>query len=136
MNSRAWVGISLVKIASVYLLLGLALGLTMALRRDFSLMSVHSHLLLLGWATLATTGIVYLVLPRCAGTGLAVAHFWLHNLGLPVMMASLAAETLGEPRAEPLIGLGSILVIAGLGLFTLNVLRNARPSDVAASSAA
>jgi heme/copper-type cytochrome/quinol oxidase subunit 1 len=129
MSSRARIGVSLVRIASLYLLVGLVLGLAMAVGKDFSLLSVHSHLLLLGWATLATTGIVYLVLPRCAGSRLAAAHFWLHNLGLPVMMASLAAEARGDSRAQPLIGVGSILVIVGLGLFTLNVLRNAGPSD-------
>jgi hypothetical protein len=47
------------------------------------------------------------------------------------MMVSLAAETLGEPRAEPLIGVGSILVIVGLALFTLNVLLNAGAADAA-----
>jgi heme/copper-type cytochrome/quinol oxidase subunit 1 len=125
MGSRGWVGVALVKIASVYLLVGLVLGMAMAVAEDFRLVSVHSHLLLLGWATLALTGIVYLVLPRCADTRLAAAHFWLHNLGLPVMMLSLAAEHLGEPRAEPLIGLGSILVIAGLASFTLNLFRGA-----------
>lgn len=130
MRSRAWVGVVLLKIASFYLLVGLVLGVAMAVRRDFSLVSVHSHLLLLGWATLAATGVVYLVLPRCAGSRLATPHFWLHNLGLPLMMASLAAATLGAPRAEPLVGAGSILVIAGLGLFTLNVLRNASAGDV------
>ena len=129
MNSRTRVGVSLVRIASLYLLAGLVLGLAMGLGKNFSLISVHSHILLLGWATLATTGIVYLVLPRCAGTRLAAAHFWLHNLGLPVMIVSLAAAALGEPRAEPLIGVGSILVIVGLGLFTLNVLRNAGATD-------
>jgi hypothetical protein len=61
-------------------------------------------------------------------TRLATAHFWLHNLGLPVMAASLAAEALGEPRAEPFIGVGSTLVVLALGRFTLNVLRNARAS--------
>jgi heme/copper-type cytochrome/quinol oxidase subunit 1 len=125
MRQRAWVGVALLKIASLYLLVGLALGMAMALQKDFSLVSVHSHVLLLGWATLAITGIVYLVLPRCAESRLAAAHFWLHNLGLPVMMVSLAAVTQGLPRAEPLIGLGSTLVTAGLGLFTLNVLRGA-----------
>jgi hypothetical protein len=129
MSSRPLVGVSLVRIASLYLLVGLVLGLAMAIARDFSLVSVHSHVLLLGWATLAITGIAYLVLPRCAGSRLARAHFWLHNLGLPVMMASLAAEALGEPRAEPLIGVGSILVVAGLGLFTVNVLRNAGAAE-------
>jgi len=34
-------------------------------------------------------------------------------------------------RAEPLIGVGSILVVVGLGLFTLNVLRNAGAPEVA-----
>jgi hypothetical protein len=129
MSSGTRVGLSLVKIAALYLMVGLALGLGMAVGRDFSLVAVHSHVLLLGWATLGITGIVYLVLPRCAGTRLAAGHFWLHNLGLPVMMVSLAAETLGERRAEPLVGVGSILVVVGLALFTLNVLLNARPSD-------
>jgi hypothetical protein len=129
MTSRPRIGVSLVRIASVYLLAGLLLGLAMGIGQDFSLMSVHSHVLLLGWATLATTGIVYLVLPRCAGTRLAAAHFWLHNLGLPVMVVSLAAPHLGLPRAEPLVGVGSILVTVGLGLFTLNVLRNAGAPD-------
>jgi hypothetical protein len=131
MSSRSRVGIRLVRIASVYLLAGLVLGLAMGIGRDFSLMSVHSHVLLLGWATLAITGIVYLVLPGCAGTRLATAHFWLHNLGLPVMIVSLAAEALGEPRAQPFIGVGSTIVLAGLGLFTLNVLRNAGAPDSA-----
>jgi hypothetical protein len=128
-RSQARIGVSLVRIASLYLVVGLVLGLAMAIARDFSLMSVHSHILLLGWATLAITGVVYLVLARCATSRLAAAHFWLHNLGLPVMMASLAAETLGVPRAEPLIGVGSLLVVAGLGLSTVNVLRNAGASD-------
>jgi len=47
------------------------------------------------------------------------------------MGASLAAETLGEPRAEPLIGVGSVLVVVGLGLFTVNALRNAGAADSA-----
>lgn len=90
---------------------------------------VHSHVLLLGWATLAITGIVYLVLPRCAVTRLAAAHFWLHNLGLPVLVAGLTAEALGEPRAEPFVGVASTVVVVALGLFTLNVLRHATAAD-------
>jgi hypothetical protein len=132
MSSRPRIGVTLVRTAAVYLLAGLIMGQAMAIRQDFTLVSVHSHLLLLGWASLALTGVVYLVLPGCAESRLATLHFWLHNLGLPVMMASLTAMTLGERRAEPFIGLGSIAVIAGLGLFTINVFRNVGPSDVGA----
>lgn len=133
MSAHHRLGVVLVKIASLYLLVGLVLGMAMGISQDFSLVSVHSHVLLLGWASLAITGIVYLLLPRCADTRLALAHFWLHNLGLPVMLASLAAETLGEPRAEPIIGLGSALVTAGLALFTLNVLRRGETRDAPAA---
>lgn len=133
MSAHHRLGVVLVKIASLYLLVGLVLGMAMGISQDFSLVSVHSHVLLLGWASLAITGIVYLLLPRCADTRLALAHFWLHNLGLPVMLASLAAETLGEPRAEPIIALGSALVTAGLALFTLNVLRRGETRDAPAA---
>jgi hypothetical protein len=136
MRSRTWIGMALVKVASLYLLGGLVLGLAMGVAQDFSLASVHSHVLLLGWATLAMTGVVYLIVPGCADSPLAPAHFWLHNLGLPVMLGSLAAVALGKPDAEPVIGVGSSIVIAGLAFFTLNVLRNARPRDAGRSPAA
>lgn len=124
MKTRAWVGVALVKIATIYLVASLLLGLAMAVRKDFALVSVHSHLGLLGWTAMAVTGLVYLARPACARSRLAVAHFWLHNLGLPVMMCSLAATLLGGAAAEPLIGVGSVLVIAGLLLFAWNVLRH------------
>jgi hypothetical protein len=125
MESRAWVGVALVKLAAVYLVASLLLGLAMAIRKDFALMSVHSHLGLLGWTAMGLTGLVYLVRPSCARSRLSVAHFWLHNLGLPLMMGSLAAELLGRPGGEPLIGAGAVLVLAGLGLFAVNVVRSA-----------
>jgi hypothetical protein len=136
MRMRSWIGIALLKIASLYLLGGLVLGLAMGVTQDFSLVSVHTHVLLIGWATLALTGVVYLVVPKCAEAKLATAHFWLHNLGLPVMLASLVLEARGEPRAEPVIGVGSAIVIVALGLFTLNLLVNAKPSDAGGAPAA
>ncbi|MGE5358917.1 MAG: hypothetical protein ACM3NQ_07835 [Bacteroidales bacterium] len=127
MKSRAWVGVTLIKIACVYLMAALLVGMLMAIRHDFSLVSVHTHIALLGWTTMAIAGGVYVLFPRCANTGLAGAHFWLHNIGLPIMMAGLAARVLsGDQRAEPLVAFGSVLVILGLLAFTTSVARNAR----------
>jgi hypothetical protein len=109
MESQGWVGLALVRIAAVYLVIALVLGLAMAVRQDFSLASVHSHLGLLGWASMGLAGIVYLVLPRTGRSRLAVVHFWLHNVGLPVMLGALAVLHLSDDsRAEPLVGLGSL----------------------------
>jgi cbb3-type cytochrome oxidase subunit 1 len=114
-------GIRLVKIASLYMLLGLVMGVAMAVSHDFTLSSVHAHITLLGWATMAITGIVYTVLPRCGESRLSAWHFWGHNIGLPVMMISLGLLTYGYTAAEKVIGLGSILVLLSLVTFTVNL---------------
>jgi len=126
-------GIRLLRISAVYLLLGLVLGLAMGISGDFLLMSVHAHLLLLGWAAMAVTGIVYIVLPQYSDNRLAAVHFWGHNLGLPVMMACLALQTYGYSRAEPGIAAGSMVVTVSLAMFTVNLFR--RPAESVATKA-
>lgn len=119
------VGIRLIQIAAVYLVVGLVLGVAMGIAGDFSLMSVHAHLALLGWATMALTGVIYILMPGCARSRLAGLHFWGHNIGLPVMMASLALVQSNEAILEPVIAASSMLVLVSLVLFTVNLFRNA-----------
>ena len=107
----------------LWMLAGLALGLGMAATGDFALRSVHTHVQLLGWVTLCLTGLTYAVLPRTAESGLALWHVAMHNLGLPVMVAALAAYHSGMPSAEPFIALGSVMAFAGLAAFALSVRR-------------
>ncbi|MFN3937666.1 MAG: hypothetical protein ACK4KW_08810 [Gemmobacter sp.] len=112
--------------AVLWLMVGLLIGIVMAASGDFTLRSVHTHVQLLGWVSLCLTGLVYAVLPDVAATASARWHVALHNLGLPVMCASLAAYQLGSAAAEPFIALGSMLALAGLGFFTAAVLRAIR----------
>ncbi len=49
-------GARLIQIAVVYMVLGLRLGFAMGIAGDFSFSSVHSHVLLLGWTTMAIAG--------------------------------------------------------------------------------
>jgi hypothetical protein len=130
MTKQRNTGLNLVRVASLYMLAGLVLGMVMAIRQDFSLVSVHSHIGLLGWAAMAVTGLAYIVLPRCGQSKLATIHFWLHNVGVPLMLGSLAFMQLtGNTGAEPLIGLGGSLVIAGIVAFTINVFVNGRAAE-------
>ena len=125
-SSATTIGVRLLQVSVVYLVGGLVLGLAMGISSNFSLMTVHSHLLLLGWSSMAVIGIVYLVMPGCARSRLATLHFWGHNLGLPIMMASLALEAYGQKNIEPIIGTGSTLVLVSLSLFAINLFRNGR----------
>lgn len=113
----------LIKIAAVYLVVGACLGMAMGISRNFSLTPVHAHVLLAGWLTLAMAGVIYRLYPAAAGTRLATAHFWLHNLGLPVFMVGLALMASGKADLPGLIGAGASAVLVGLLCLAVNVWR-------------
>lgn len=114
------------RLAAAYLLASVGLGMTMGASGDFALRSVHSHLSLLGWSTLALAGLIYRVFPEAAASRLARVHFWLYNLALPLMIGSLAALLLGYPGAAPVLAGSQIVLVAGLLAFAVNVLFNVR----------
>ncbi len=87
-------GIRFIKIAGVYFFLAVILGLVMGIIQNFAFTSVHAHLNLLGWVSMALFGLIYSVYKRAGETTLAKAHFWLHNIGLPIMQGTLFLELL------------------------------------------
>lgn len=110
------------KIAAVYITLGVLLGMLMGIIQDFRLASVHAHLNLLGWVSMAIFGLIYHFYPHAAETRLAKLHFWLHNIGLPLMQGGLAIEILsGNSAMLPLVIVSSLLVVIGIILFTINL---------------
>ena len=116
-------GLRFLQIAVVYLVIGTILGLGMGITQKFTLVPVHAHVLLLGWASLALAGVVYHLYPAAAGTRLARWHFWLHNVGLPVFMVALGFLLTGSQAMTPVVAIGATVVLVGLVLFCANVLR-------------
>lgn len=124
------------KIAVFYALLGIGMGVVMGASGNFVDKSVHAHFNLLGWLSMAVMGLCYRVLPELSVSRLAPAHFWLHNLGLPVLMAGVFSIVHGRPElGEPLAGIGSIIVAAGFFCFALNVWLNLGKQDAAVTLA-
>ena len=117
-------GIRLLKIAAVYLVLGSFMGLYMGIAEKSTLHPVHAHLNLLGWASLALAGLIYVQFPEAAKTKLAHIHFWVHNLSLPVLMAALAMLLTGHEAFGPVVGISATAMAAGLAVFVTNVLLN------------
>lgn len=113
----------LFRIATLYLLAGVALGMFMAATHNHAEVPVHAHMNLLGFATLALAGLWYRLQPDAADTLLAKAHFILHNVGLPVMSAGLYFLLQGNAAAEPAVAAGSTAVVAGILCFVLNAWR-------------
>lgn len=110
------------KIAAIYFAVGVLLGMTMGIIQDFRLASVHAHINLLGWVSMALFGVIYHFYPQAADTRLAKTHFWLHNIGLPVMQIGLAIEIVsGNSALLPVVIVSSLLVVIGVILFTINL---------------
>ena len=127
MAMKSKIGINLIKIASIYMVLGLILGVIMGMSKNHTLTTVHAHMSLLGWSTMGITGLIYISLPDCGNNALAKTHFWLHNIGLPIIVVSLTLfYGYGNAQAEPVAGIGSIIVLLGLIAFAANILINVK----------
>lgn len=133
MNKRNWMPAALIRIAAVYFVAGVTYGVVMGMTGAFTTAPVHAHLNLLGWVSLGMAGTIYRLWPDTLASRLASWHFWLHNTGLPVLMIALYFLLTGHPQAEPVVGIASLTIFAGIICFAVNLWRNAKP--LAASSA-
>lgn len=111
------------RMAVVYFVIAVGLGVFMGASGDHSLSGVHVHLNMLGWVSPALIGFIYAFFPQAATSRLASVQFWLHNATLPVMMLALALLLKGNPGVEPVLGATSVLMLLTVLLFALNVLR-------------
>lgn len=109
------------RLAVLYLLVGVSLGLFMAASHDHSMAAVHAHLNLLGWVSLALFGLFYRVFPQAAATKLAKAHFWIYVPAHFVQMVTLAVLYKGNPGIEPALAIASVVVVIGILCFAVVV---------------
>ena len=122
--------IRLIKLAVLYLVLGMTMGIAMGISHDFLLRPVHAHVNLLGFAVLAIAAFVFHAFPDLARTRLATAWFWLYNISMPVGLGALALVLNGKMWAEPALIVGELLLWASGCLFAVLVVWNLRAERV------
>lgn len=120
------IGLKWIKMAAIYLVVGVSLGIHMGKSHEFLLAPVHAHINLLGWATMALMGILHHLFPGQLVNKLAQVQFWLHQVGTPILLVALAMMLTGNAAMEPVVGMASIVVGASVLVFLVNVLRNLR----------
>lgn len=107
------------RIAVVYILLGVTLGIVMAASHDYTLRPVHAHVNLVGWASMGLFGLFYRFVPAAAESALAKAHFWIYNLALPVLAVTLGMYVSGYTAVEPVLAISSIAIAIALLCFAV-----------------
>ncbi len=128
-------GIIWLRIAVVYFVIGVIFGMYIGMNKQFQLTSVHAHVNLLGWVSLALAGVIYCLFPAASQSRLGKMHFWLHNIGLPVIIIGLYLE-LAPIVATPLIPIGGTIAILGIVLFMANLFVNVKEETLFASGKA
>ncbi|MCY9662918.1 hypothetical protein P5G65_16685 [Paenibacillus chondroitinus] len=125
-------GVRFLKMAVVYILLGICIGIYMGATLNFALTSVHAHTNLFGWATLALCGFTYLRFPKAAESPLARWHFWLQGIGLPIMLITLAlmAHGYAPDWVTTLKRIGESVAGIGILIFAVNVFTNVKAMDI------
>lgn len=115
----------LLSVSAIYFVLGMALGLDMGLIADYRLWVVYAHLGALGWLGLGLVGAIYLALPSLSQNIFATAHFWLHMIGLPVLLIGLTMTQLDAFATGHLLGMiGTIMLLLGAVALALNFWSN------------
>jgi cbb3-type cytochrome oxidase subunit 1 len=121
MNHSSTLGNRFLRIAVLYFIAGIALGIGMAAHKEFTLRPVHAHVNLLGWVSLALFGLFYRLVPAASTSMLAKLHFWIYNIALPIQMVTLALYLQGNARLDPILGVTSISVAVAVICFAVNL---------------
>lgn len=109
---------------ALWLLVGIGLGICMGAREDYTLGPVHAHINLLGFTLMTIFGIAYRVIPKLAENLWARVHFWLHEVGVLVVLVSLFLLASGiMPAIVPVLAVSEIAVFLGIVAWTINVFR-------------
>ena len=118
-----------IKVAVIFALTGMALGINMAITGVHDQIQAHAHINLLGWVTMMLFGLFYKSHGGAAQGKLAMVHFWLSTLGAIVINLGVFLFYSGMPEAEPVAAIGSIIVILGMATFAVVVFKNTGPAD-------
>ena len=108
-----------------FALIGVTLGIVMGASHDFALRPVHSHINLVGWVSMFLAGLFYSLRPAADGR-LARAHLICALPGLVLLTSGIAGAAYSQPWGPGTAIAGSLLTLAGFGLFATNVMRHSK----------
>lgn len=107
------------RLAALYAVLGMSLGIWMGISGDHGQYPTHAHINLLGWVSFALYGLIYRNVPAAAQSKLAPWHFGAANLGAVLLLSGIYAILSGHPEFEPLAAAGGMITLLGGALFAV-----------------
>jgi hypothetical protein len=112
----------------LFLIVGIGMGLQMAITQNHNVVGSHAHINLLGWVTSAIFGGYYALNPAKAEGRLPLIQYGVYTIGVAIMGGSLYLLLQGNTAMEPIVAVSSLITFAGVLLFAWTVFmpQNAR----------
>lgn len=104
-------------LAIVFAIVGVALGLHMAMSQVHTQVVTHAHIMLAGWVTSALFAFFYHLFPAIGARPIAMIHFWIQAIAAVVMLGSLFMLYGGNPAFDPGAAIGALTWGFGMLLF-------------------
>jgi len=124
--------IKFLALGAAIFVVGISLGIYMAITHDFQLAPVHAHVNLIGFVSLSLFGIVYKIYPELQRRRLAKAHFL---LAAPAAVMFPFGIILAVVAQNPLLAIvASLMWFAGAVLFLIQLLALAFARGAAAGA--
>ena len=111
--------------AILFLVVGIGIGLQMAISRNHNVIGAHAHINLLGWVTSALFGGYYALNPAKAEGRLPLIQYGVYTGGVVIMVASLYFLLLGNTAFEMPVAIGALITFVGVLLMAVVIFRNA-----------
>ena len=121
-------GAKWIKVSAFYFLLGVAFGMYMHATVELQWSATHAHINVIGWLTTVAIGVIYSIYPKAGNSSLGIMHFWLYNLGLPILLIGMLIiqPAVGAPPGliHFCVWLGGLALTLSIILFIVNVFKN------------
>ena len=119
--------------AIVYGLIGLLLGLHMAIGHDHGQRPTHAHIMVIGWVSFAIFGLFYYLLENSVPRLLSLIHFWLAQLSMAGLAIGLWLVYAGHVQYELVPALSAIGYALSFAVFAATALLAMRKPSLPSS---
>ena len=105
--------------ALIYGVLGMLLGLHMAMTQNHGQMPTHAHIMVIGWLSFAVFGFFYHLFGERVSRVLSGIHCVLAELSLLGIVIGLLLVYGGSPEYEPIAAISSLVYAGSFVLFAI-----------------
>ncbi|MEN9354935.1 MAG: hypothetical protein RL318_2260 [Fibrobacterota bacterium] len=121
--SRAWI-----RLAAVYFALACTFGLGVGIAQKFELATVHAHLNLLGWVSMALIGLLHATVPGLIRST-SKASFYAYQVAFPLFLASMLGTLVGNEFAKIAIRGTGLLMLGAVIWVSVQIFRSVGTRD-------